>query len=250
MKIPLKRMAVLVVAVVGASLFFAGYTFPAVQLGEIKDYDSPSISEVSGSGYEDIYRWNGVLRRCSWKRDYADGYAGQVGWQWWLERIDETNPEYDFFSVSVRLILDSSLNRISPPPEGIEYADYWTVRARVEMDLSPQQRVQDSRPLTQGGEISISTNTDESWGGMSAWKLDFSDDVSGRQHRFDFWALIATLEGVTLNFNLTLRWELKSSGLEFPCWHHADYLAWTKTLNLVFSAGTTPSPSEGNPPNL
>jgi hypothetical protein len=261
-----------------AVLLAAILALPAVRATHTEEFDLWANVDVSDFGVEDIYRWNKVYLFPNTNfclNDFLeftkkDGYAGQVSWQWMIERIQSTNPTYDFYAVYLQYTLNPSWNKGNPDPGNIEYADYKNQEASVKIDVFASERVSAYKPDTSTGsesasygitasvgttgssasfsqttgytkpEVTITANTDSNWGGQHIWDLDFGGAAPEKQFTFYFTVLIATNEGTDLELDLTMKWRLESLGCPVP-WteKHIDEFWWEKTLRLYFPPDVT-----------
>ncbi len=142
--------------------------------------------------------------------DYEDGYAGQVHWEWKVARIESTNPLYDFYAVYLLYSIGPSSWTGNPNPGSIEWAEYRTTDASVNMDLLAGQEVATYKPdTTQGSssasygvsvgvsrtgpdasftasvdytkpDVTISPHTDWNWAGFQSWSMGFGGAPSCR----------------------------------------------------------------------
>jgi len=229
-------------------------------------------ADTSQQGTEDLYRWGQVQEQwcdpywCA-PPTYANGYAGQVHWQWMIQRISSTNPQYDFYAIYLLYSLSPSYARGNPDPNNIQYAHYYNIDASVMMDLFSSQMVGAYKPDTSGGtesasvgiqasvsptgpnagfsavrsyskpDVTVSAVTDWTWAGYQRWDIGFGGWGQGasnyKQFTFEFSLLVVTLEGADLEMDLALAWHLGLSEW-VPYTSATDDFTWTKTLRVYY----------------
>ncbi len=227
-------------------------------------------AEIEQHGVEDLYRW-GKVQTCfspGGSCIYEDGYGGQVYWQWMVNRIEDINPQLDFYAVYLQFMVNPSYNKGNPDPTNIEYATYKSAGANVLMDLLPTNQqigaylpdssigtgtatygisasVSDSGGNPGAGvtftasqsytisQVDVSASTDRNPGGYQSWGLSFTGDAPKKQYTFFLTALVGTGEGVDLELDITPSWSLNliASGIGYVA---ADSFTWTRTLRVYW----------------
>ena len=241
---------------------------------EFDIWTSPDVSQV---GTEDIYRWSMVEVTSCWLdgsgcwTDYEDGYAGQVHWEWKVARIESTNPLYDFYAVYLLYSIGPSSWTGNPNPGSIEWAEYRTTDASVNMDLLAGQEVATYKPdTTQGSssasygvsvgvsrtgpdasftasvdytkpDVTISPHTDWNWAGFQSWSMGFGGAAPSQQFLLYFTTLVRTSEGAGLELDLNMNWGLRQDRcyITYISVCSYDVFTWAKTLRVYFPTDVT-----------
>lgn len=243
------------------------------------NFDLWTKSDVSFGAVEDLYRMKQVDANfcsgstCTFVPDIANGYGGQVSWQWMTTRIPSTNPEYDYYAVYVQLTINPSANKGNPNPATYTLANYKTTSASVRLNLlSTSQRIAAYLPTTTIGsstatygidasvsdsgqgwgagvgfsasvsyekpDVTITPNQDANWGGFQSWAFGFSSSAPSKMFTFTMTALVTTTEGADLELDLVMAWSLSGIRTVYTT-VYGDSFTWTRTPRLYFPKDVT-----------
>lgn len=249
------------------------FSLPTVRAESEADlWTSADISFADGLN---LYRWGQVdeigyaFGVCLPTGNKLDGYGGQVTWSVKLERIESTDPEYDYYAAYLRFYIAPSSHLGNPDPNNIEVADYTTVDATITMNLlTPDQRILHRLPVSTSGTVSKTygvgasvgpgisgsfdvTNTytapevevvvtaDELWGGFATWDFNFGAGSPSSELVSYVTMLVGVNEGADFEFDLTMTWELDA-------WKHcifqlgySDHFTWQETIRMYFLPAVT-----------